>query len=444
MKQLNIILLILTGLLVFACGSDENPSPKLDAPLALNASNITQNAFTAKWVGVANAKSYQLDVSISNTFASYVDGYQSKSVSDIKAEVDGLDANTEYFYRVRAVNGETISDHSITIKLTTSIPADVPLKEAAQGFFIGNVVQSNRMTGMHKTLLNREFSSITAEYEMKMNIMYPQDGVYDWTRSDAIVDFAVNNGLNLHGHALIWHNSTPDWVENYTGTDAEFEAMVEDYVKTVVTRYKGKVKSWDVVNEAIEDGSGDYRNSVFYQRMGAGYIAKCFKWAREADTDVLLFYNDYNLCDNGNKLTTVLNMTDALLADDVPIDGLGFQMHITYNWPARDKIEAASQKVIDRNLKLHFAELDVRANPNNDLTSLTNARSLELKDKYKEIAEIYTAIPTENKYALTIWGLRDNESWLLNFWGHIDWPLLYDADFNEKDAYYGFLEGLMK
>ncbi|WP_430816326.1 endo-1,4-beta-xylanase [Carboxylicivirga sp. RSCT41] len=445
MKQLNnILLLILIAMVTLACGSGDATAPTLDAPLALNATDITQNSFTAKWVGVANAKSYQIDVSTANNFSSFVDGFEAKSVSDVKLEVSSLDANTDYFYRVRAVNGETLSANSMTITTRTTIPEDVPLKEAAQSFFIGNVVQSNRMTGTHKEILNREYSSITAEYEMKMNIMYPYEGAYDWTRSDAIVDFAVTNNLNLHGHALIWHNSTPDWIENYTGTDAEFEAMLEDYVKTVVTRYKGKVKSWDVVNEAIEDGSGDYRNSVFYQRMGADYIAKCFKWAREADEDVLLFYNDYNLCDNGNKLTAVLNMIDGLTTGNVPINGLGFQMHISYNWPDRSDIEAAAQKVVDRKLKLHFSELDIRANPNNDLTSLSSARSLELKAKYKEIAEVYTAIPNDNKYALTIWGMKDNESWLLDFWGHIDWPLLYDSNFDEKDAYYGFLEGLMK
>lgn len=438
------IFLLIILIASFACGDDEGSSPQLTAPLALNAVNISQTSFTAKWVGVANATSYELDVSEQANFTTFVDGYESKVINGITELVSNLSSNTEYYYRVRATNGNAKSINSNVVTLTTNIPSGVPLKDASKDFFIGTIVQSNRMTGTHNTVINREFSSITAEYEMKMNIMYPNEGSYDWSKSDAIVDYAQNNGLNLHGHALIWHNATPDWVENYPGTDAEFEAMIEDYIKTVVTRYKGKITSWDVVNEAFNDNSGSYRNSVFYQRMGEDYIAKCFTWAREADENVLLFYNDYNMCTDAAKQNAVFTLVDDFINNSIPIDGVGFQMHISYNWPSASDIQTATQMIIDRNLKVHYAELDVRANPNNDLSSLTPARSLEQKEKYKEIAKLYSAIPDANKYALTIWGLKDNESWLMDFWGHVDWPLLYDSNFDEKDAYYGFLEGLLE
>ena len=93
-------------------------------------------------------------------------------------------------------------------------------------------------------------------------------------------------------------------------------------------------------------------------------------------------------------------------------------------------------------LKLHFAELDIRANPNNDQTALTGSRADAQKAKYKEVVQIYNSIPLDNKYALTVWGLRDNESWLLDFWGHTDWPLMFDDDYNKKPSYDGFIEGL--
>ena len=127
------------------------------------------------------------------------------------------------------------------------------------------------------------------------------------------LSFAQANDMNVHGHALIWHNATPSWVQNFAGTDAEFEAMVKDYITTTVTRYKGKVRSWDVVNEAFEDGVViPLRNSVFRQKMGDDYIKKCFQFARDADPDVLLFYNDYNMASSATKRTAMFNLVDEL------------------------------------------------------------------------------------------------------------------------------------
>lgn len=199
-----------------------------------------------------------------------------------------------------------------------------------------------------------------------------------------------------------------------------------------------------MVNEAFNDGSGSYRNSVFYQRLGEDYISKCFQWAREADQDVLLFYNDYNMCNDQTKQNAVFSMIDELISDGVSVNGVGFQMHISYNGPAKENIMAASNRIVERGLKVHFAELDIRANPDNNMSELTSVRALAQKEKYKEVAAIYNSLPASNKYALTIWGLKDDESWLLDFYGHQDWPLLFDMHFNKKDAYYGVLEGLLQ
>jgi len=316
------------------------------------------------------------------------------------------------------------------------------LKAAATTFSVGTITRSSWVTGggQHTDILKQEFNNLTSEYEMKMNIMYPSEGSYDFSAADAIVGFAQANDMNVHGHALIWHNATPTWVENFAGTDAEFEAMVKDYITTTVTRYKGKVRSWDVVNEALEDGSGHpLRNSVFKQKMGDDYIKKCFQFARDADPDILLFYNDYNMASSSTKRAAMFELVDGL--GDL-IDGVGGQMHISYNGPAASQIQSLADGVVSRNLKLHFSELDIRANPSNDQTSLTSQRAAEQRAKYKEVVEIYNSIPLDNKFALTVWGVRDNESWLIDFWGNPDWPLLFDENYNKKEAYYGYLEGL--
>ena len=276
---------------------------------------------------------------------------------------------------------------------------------------------------------------------MKMNIMYPSQGNYDFTAADAIVNYGLTNNMDIHGHTLIWHNATPDWVENFTGTDQEFEDMIEDYITTVVQRYSGQVRSWDVVNEAIEDGSNQLRNSVFRQRMGDDYISKCYQFARNADPNVLLFYNDYNLTFDQGKQAAMFAIVDDLASANL-VDGVGAQMHIDIFFPTSAQIQTVVDGTVSRGLKMHFAELDVRVNPNNDITSLTPERAVAQQNKVREVVEIYNDIPDTNKFAITVWGIRDNETWLIDFWGQPDWPLLYDSAFQAKKAHTGFLEAL--
>lgn len=449
MKRLSgfsIWLLFACSLLMASCsgsgGSEEEF--ELGAPIAKQATDITSSGFIANWSRVYKAESYLLDVATDIDFTSFLSGYKSKAVSNLNEEITNLDGNVSYYYRVRAVSGSIVSDNSNLIELTTSFEPDPDqtLKNSSDNFLIGVALQSSKLNGNYDEIYKREFSSLTSEYEMKMNVMHPSQDSYDFGPADAIVDYAQENGINVHGHSLIWHNSTPDWVTNFQGSDQEFEDMIEEYITTVVTRYKGKVTSWDVVNEAFEDGSGNLRNSIYRQRMGDDYIAKCYQFVRAADPDVLLFYNDYSMVSDQTKQNAVFSMVDDFIARDIPIDGLGFQLHIQYDYPAKADIEAAVQKVVDRDLLMHFSELDIRVNPNNDLTSLSQDRSLAQKAKYKEMVEILKSIPEENAYALTVWGLVDNESWLINFHGQQDWPLLFDSNFEKKDAYYGFLEGL--
>ena len=231
------------------------------------------------------------------------------------------------------------------------------LKDAAATFFVGNITRSSRVNsgGQHTEILKTYFSSITSEYEMKMDRMHPSEGSFDFTAADAIVNFGVDNGINVHGHALIWHNATPSWVENFSGSNAEFEAMVKDYITTTVTRYKGKITSWDVVNEAIDDGGGNpLRNSVFKDKMGDDYIKKCFQWARDADPDCLLFYNDYNMASSSGKRAAMFNIVDDL--GDL-IDGVGAQMHISYNGPSAANIQAVADGTVSRGLKTSFCRI---------------------------------------------------------------------------------------
>lgn len=419
---------------------------ELVPPSSINFTSVSQSSFRMEWSAVAGANFYEATVASDQGFSNIVQPYEDLRENGTGINVVSLQANTTYYVKVRTVIDNEKSNFSAVFDITTSGEPvgepDTPLKEVATTFSVGMAVRAGRLTGQHDVVLRREYNSLTAEFEMKMNIMYPSQGNYDFSKADAIVNYAQENGMDVHGHALIWHSATPNWVENFAGTDAEFETMVEDYIKTTVSRYAGRVRSWDVVNEAFEDGSGNLRNSVFLQRMGPDYIKKCHQWTKEADPNVLIFYNDYNMVTDPTKRNAALNLMDEFIATNVPVDGFGFQMHISYNGPSKNQIANAAQEVVDRNLLLHFSELDVRANPSNNQQTLTEERAIGQQNKVKEVVEVYNAIPTENKFALTVWGLKDNESWLLNFWGHIDWPLLYDDQFNIKKAHTGFLEGL--
>ncbi|WP_075590721.1 endo-1,4-beta-xylanase [Labilibacter marinus] len=446
MKISKLILLLFTALLAFSCSEDKEeefvPPVNIQAsfeytiseadPFVIQLNNTTEGtvSFTSVW-----------DFGLGNGLEDDMPG-----IEEVRYNETG-----EYVVKLYVIYDglTTIDSKMVKVDENGICPDgfcgnadDSSLKAAATTFSVGTITRSGWVTagGKHTDILKKEFNNLTSEYEMKMNVMYPSEGSYNFSAGDAIVDFAMANDMNVHGHALIWHNATPSWVQNFSGTNAEFETMVEDYITTTVTRYKGKVRSWDVVNEALEDGSGNpLRNSVFRQKMGDDYIRKCFQFARNADPDVLLFYNDYNMASSSGKRAAMFDLVDDL--GDL-IDGVGGQMHISYDGPSASQIQSLADGVVSRGLKLHFAELDIRANPNKDQTSLTSQRAEEQRAKYKEVVKIYNSIPLDNKFALTVWGVRDNESWLIDFWGAQDWPLLFDKNYNKKSAYFGFLEGL--
>ena len=310
-------------------------------------------------------------------------------------------------------------------------------------FPVGVAFRSSHLgSAQHTRVVSRTFSSITAEYEMKMSPLSGGGGIYNWQAVDDLVSYAKTQDMQVHGHALVWHETVPAWLENFSGSDQEFEEAVKEYITTVVDRYKDDVVSWDVVNEAFDNNTGDLRNSVFRRRMGDDYMARTFQYARDADPDVLLFYNDYGAPYDANKRAAILSMVDDFQSRGIPLDGVGLQVHVTYTFPPISAVTAMMEAIVNRGLKVHLSELDVRVNPDGVLATLTPARSQAQRDRVNEIVSAFMALPDDKRFAITMWGLRDPESWLIEFWGNPEWPLLFDADFEAKPAYEGFLEAL--
>ena len=322
---------------------------------------------------------------------------------------------------------------------------DYPALKALAAHPVGVAIQAKHLSESGRVaVINRVFDSITAEWEMKMNPISIGPGSYNWTGADALVDFARKNGMQVHGHALVWHQTTPGWLENFGGDDEAFEAAVKDYVTTVVQRYKGRVVSWDVINEAFDDAQGALRNSVFRRRMGDDYIARLFQYAREADPDLLLFYNDYGLTWSLPKRRAVMKMLDDFQERGIPIDGVGLQMHIAWDSPPLEAITATINEVAKRGLKVHLSELDVRINTDGSLQSWNAARGNVQKERVKAVVAAFNQIPEKQRFGVTLWGLRDPDTWLIDFYDRPEWPLLFDARLLPKPAYYGFVEALQE
>lgn len=298
-----------------------------------------------------------------------------------------------------------------------------------------------RSNASYKALVVKEFSSITAENAMKFGTLHPAENTYNWADADEIVALAQANGKRIHGHTLNWYKSLPTWVTNFQGDTQAWENLLKTHIQTVVGHFKGKVASWDVVNEAFED-DGTYRNSIWLQKLGTDYIARAFQYARQADPDAQLFYNDYGHEYSTAKRTAILNLVTSLKTRGIPIDGLGLQMHTRYNQTDAN-ISSAITSAAATGLKVHISELDIALNPDNN-QALTYTASLadQQAAKYKSIVKMYYAIPKAQQFGITIWNVTDGDSWIPVEYNRPDWPLPFDRNYQRKAAYQGILDGV--
>ncbi|MDQ8205221.1 endo-1,4-beta-xylanase [Pelagicoccus sp. SDUM812003] len=330
--------------------------------------------------------------------------------------------------------------------------AGAALKEVAP-FPVGNAIWVKRYQkdGAMRDLLLTHFDRVTANNEMKMHFIARRPGKLSFRSADRVMSFARRHDLRVFGHALIWHSATPDWVKELGAKDPQaLDAFMKRYIQTYVGRYRGEIDGWDVVNEAMNTSGPGYRESIWYQALGKEYIAKAFRYAHEADPDATLFYNDFNIERDGEKLDTALEMIAELQADGVPISGLGFQMHIRMDI-SNDVIEEALRKGAATGLQIHLSEVDIIFNRHDDsfgggeqiYDEVTDEMLAQQGDKYRQLVEIYRrVVPEEQQYGITFWGFNDGDSWIRGFFDLQDWPCLFDDELQPKPAFFGFREGL--
>lgn len=319
-----------------------------------------------------------------------------------------------------------------------------------------------------QAVIEKHFDQMTAGNIMKVSYLHPNNNGnandFNFTNADAFVDYAKSKDIKIHGHALIWHASyqVPNFMKNWAGTSEEFLTMLDTHVNTIVTHYKtkGNVTSWDVVNEALTDGSpSTFRSSdsTFYIKSGnsAVYIERAFKAARLADATVDLYYNDYNIDQNNAKTTKLVEMVTDFQARNIPISGVGFQMHVFMDYPSIENIKAAMKKIADKGLKVKITELDVAINNPysggwsvSTATQYNNTSALAQKKRYCDIVAGYKeVVPEAQRGGITVWGTTDANTWLTTATSQYNgqalaWPLLFDNNYNDKPALRGFADGL--
>ncbi len=325
------------------------------------------------------------------------------------------------------------------------------LKDFYKGYFPVGVAVSPRMMepGPESALILQHFNSVTPENAMKMGPIHPEENRYNWEPADKIVDFAVKNGLKVRGHTLCWHTQAPNWFFTKNGqpvTKEELLARMKQHITDVVTRYKGKLYAWDVVNEAVPDaGEEVYRKTKFYEIIGEEYIEKAFEYAHAADPDAVLFYNDYNT-ENASKRDRIFRLVKKLKDKGVPIHGVGLQGHWSVYEPTAQELEESITKFASLGLQVQITEMDVsvyvkeherREKRPTDITSYPPEIQKKQAEHYKMLFEVFRKYKGQLT-GVTFWNLSDKSTWLdaFPFVGRKDYPLLFDENYKPKQAYW--------
>lgn len=333
-----------------------------------------------------------------------------------------------------------------------AVAETVPPLHSLADFPIGAAVPAGRSANSllaspeRQALVRQHFDSITAENIMKMAYLQPLEGGFTLGDADALVDWAREQGAIVHGHALVWHNQAPAWMNGMEGPAERFEAVLEAHVRTVAAHFAGRVTSWDVVNEAFTDEDpSTWRDTIWYRNIGPKYLELAFRWAHDAAPDADLYYNDYDISGaiGPHKLERVLVMLDDFLARGVPIHGIGFQVHVDTETPTIEDMRAAFSKAVARGVKVRISELDVSVNQHREFEHLDEATAELQRQRYADVVRAYLdTVPPAQRGGITLWGLTDGDSWIPGFRKRPDWPLLFNADFTAKPALRGFAEGL--
>ena len=357
-----------------------------------------------------------------------------------------------------------------TTSCSQKVDAEPTLKEAFKDdFLMGIAINADQASGrdsIGNAIAAKHFNSIVAENVMKCEKIHPQENEYFWDDADAFVKFGEENGMFIIGHCLVWHSQCAPWFlvnENGEEVDAEtLKQRMRDHIYTIVGRYKGRVKGWDVVNEAImEDGS--YRDSGFYRILGEEFIPLAFQYAHEADPDAELYYNDYSMNEPA-KRDAIIKMVNGMKQRGLRVDGIGMQGHMGIDYPDLGDFEKSIVAFADSTgCNVMITEWDMSSLPtvtqsanvsdtvaareslNPYVDGLPADAAKAWNDRMAQVMDMFVK-HSDKISRVTVWGMSDGDSWR-NDWpvvGRTDYPLLFDRNHEMKPFLGKYLENVNK
>ncbi|QFQ99843.1 endo-1,4-beta-xylanase [Streptomyces phaeolivaceus] len=324
---------------------------------------------------------------------------------------------------------------ALLVTAPTAHAADPPLRDlaAAKGKAIGTAVTGSKLTGTYGDIAAGEFNWLTPGNAMKWGSVEPTRGNFNWTEADQIVAFAEAHDQDVRGHTLVWHSQNPSWLTNGTWTPAQLGTLMNDHIALEVGRYKGRLAAWDVVNEPFNE-DGTYRQTVWYNGLGADYIAQALTAARAADPAARLYINDYNVEGVNAKSTALYNLVRDLKARGVPIDGVGLQAHLILG-QVPSTLQQNIQRFADLGVDVAITELDIRM----QLPS-TAAKLAQQRTEYDAVVKACVAVTRCT--GVTVWGFTDSDSWIPDTFPGQGAATPYDENYAPKPAYYGIVTAL--
>jgi endo-1,4-beta-xylanase len=348
-------------------------------------------------------------------------------------------------------------------KKATNISGTPSLKETfKKDFLIGTALSAQQIEEKDSgaaRLVPQQFNAATPENIMKAEVIHPGWDRYNFDLADKLVAYAKKNNIQVTAHTLIWHSQTPPFLRGMKDADSIKQYFV-NHITTVASRYDGKVYSWDVVNEALNE-DGTLRNSIFLQKLGDDYIVEAFRLAQQAAPHTKLYYNDYNI-EQPKKRAGAIAIIKKIQAAGVRIDGVGIQGHWHVDNVPMENIEESLKEFSALGIQVAFTELDLSVLPNPrgrsnsaDISQTANYNeqinpyTKELPDSMQQkLATAYADLFTlflkysEKISRVTFWGVNDGQSWLNGFpvRGRTNYPLLFDRQYKPKPAFYKVIE----
>ncbi|GAB1821804.1 endo-1,4-beta-xylanase [Herbidospora sp. RD11066] len=334
-----------------------------------------------------------------------------------------------------------IDDFVLEYVAPKPIQTDIPSLKDTVPFTIGAAFYRGASLGEHAKLINKHYESVTPGNALKWDATEPSEGQFTFAEGDALVDFATENDLQFRGHTLVWHSQTPAWV--FEGATKEVLLQrIENHIRAVMGRYKGRIGTWDVVNEVIDENQPDgLRRSPWFEIAGLDYIRTAFRVAREVDPDATLVFNDYNT-EFPRKREAMYKVVKQLRDEGVPIDAVGHQLHVNIEHPPAYFIEDSIERFASLGVEQQVTELDVSVYTDFVSTYATVPAEVLAQQghRYKEIFDVFRR-QAAKLTSVTIWGVADDATWLSTFpINRLNPPLPFDDELQAKPAFWGIAD----